>query len=321
MIIAKYVLKKILTSNFIILSSFISLFFIISLIENLNLKTNFFFIILISLLDSISLIIIVPEVIFLFSCLCFCILFKFSNELLIIRHYLDKKIILLFFIFFIIFYFFANFSKNNIDQVLDQTKYNLINQNLDNFVKNKIVVIEKNKNKIIYELNDISFANNNIGSIKIHSFKNNNFESSLSSDNIQYSVNEITLYNPTLITSKNITKVNGEYIYKLNFLNRVLYSSEEILYVDEYKYENYSYNSIVKIINFIILLITLSMVFISKQILKNNFIISVYTLVCLILVIYNFMINFINVQFFGFVFISLGIFINLILMIYFYLDD
>ena len=210
-------------------------------------------------------IIIVPEVIFLFCCLCFCVLLKFSNELLIIRHYLDKKIILFFFVLFILFYFLANFSKSQIDESIDQTKYNLLSENLDNFVKNKVVVTKSNNDKIIYEISDIDIKGKNIGSIKIHNFKNNYFKSTLSSDNIEYNGSIITLYSPTLITSKNITKVHGKYSYNLEFLTRILYSNDEILYLNDYKYVNYSYNSIVKILNFTILLITLSMVFISKK--------------------------------------------------------
>ena len=321
MIITKYVLKKILVSNIIILSSFISLFFIISLVENLNLKTNFFFIILISLLDSLSLIIIVPEVIYLFCCLCFCILLKNSNELLIIRHYLDKKLILFLFTLFIFFYFLTNLAKNQIDESIDLIKYNLINQNFESLIKEKVVVSKKYNQKIIYEFSNIDLINKNIGSIKIHNFKEDNFENSLSSDKIEYDKNKITLYNPTLITIKNINKINGKYTYEINFLNKLFYSSDEILYVDNYEFENYSYNSIVKISNFIILLIILSMIFISKKVLKNNIIIFVYTLFCLILVIYNFMINFINVQFFGITFISIGVFLNLAILLYFYLND
>ena len=219
------------------------------------------------------------------------------------------------------FYFLTNFSKNQIDEAIDLTKYNLLNQNLDNFIKNKVVVTESANEKIVYELSDIDLISKNIGSIKIHNFEDNYFKSTLSSENIKYNENIITLYSPTLITSKNITKVNGKYNYNLKFLNRMLYSNDEILYLNDYKYVNYSYNIIVKILNFTILLITLSMVFISKKILKNNLITFVYTLLCLILVIYNFMINFINVQFFEVTFISLGIFINLTIFIYFYLDD
>ena len=321
MIIAKYVLKKILVSNIIILTSFISLFFIISLVENLNLKTNFFFIILISLLDSLSLIIIVPEVIYLFCCLCFCILLKNSNELLIIRHYLDKKIILFLFTLFIFFYFLKNFTKSQIDESIELAKYNLINQNFENFIKKKVVVSKKQGQKTIYEFSDIDLINENIGSIKIHNFKEDNFENSLSSDNIEYNKNKITLYNPTLITIKNINKFNGKYTYEINFINKVFYSSDEIFYVDNYDYENYSYNSVVKISNFIILLIILSMIFISKKVLKNNIITFVYTLFCLILVIYNFMINFINVQFFGITFIFIGVLLNLTILFYFYIND
>ena len=219
------------------------------------------------------------------------------------------------------FYFLANFSKSQIDESIDQTKYNLLSENLDNFVKNKVVVTKSNNDKIIYEISDIDIKGKNIGSIKIHNFENNYFKSTLSSDNIEYNGSIITLYSPTLITSKNITKVHGKYSYNLEFLTRILYSNDEILYLNDYKYVNYSYNSIVKILNFTILLITLSMVFISKKILKSNLITFVYTLLCLILVIYNFMINFINVQFFGILFISLGIFINLTIFLYFYIDD
>ena len=320
MIIAKYVLKKILFSNLIILSSFMSIFFIISLVDNLNLKTNFFFIILLSILDSLSLIIIVPEVIFLFCSLCFCFLLKFSNELLILRHYVDKKIILLFFIFFIFFYFLVKVTKNQIDENISFAKYNLINQNTD-FFKNKVVVSEKINQKIIYELNNIDINEKNIGSIKIYKFIDDKFVNSISSEKIDYDDNKIIIYNPTLITPKNISKISGIYTYELNFLNKVFYSGNEIVYEDNLRYENYTYNNIIKILNFTTLLIILSMAFISKNVLKSNLITFVYTFLCLILVIYNFMINFISVQVFAYTFISLGFFINILIFIYFYLND
>ena len=321
MIIAKYVLKKILFSNLIILSSFMSIFFIISLVDNLNLKTNFFFIILLSILDSLSLIIIVPEVIFLFCSLCFCFLLKFSNELLILRHYVDKKLILLFFIFFIFFYFLVKVTKDQIDENISFAKYNLINQNADFFIKNKVVVSEEINRKIIYELNNIDIHERNIGSIKIYKFIDDKFVNSISSGEIDYDDNKITIYNPTLITPKNITKINGIYTYDLNFLNKVFYSGNEIIYEDNLRYENYTYNNIIKILNFTILLIILSMAFISKNVLKSNLITFVNTFLCLILVIYNFMINFISVQVFAYTFISLGFFINILIFIYFYLND
>tara|TARA_B100000989_G_scaffold136636_1_gene101499 strand:+ start:674 stop:1639 length:966 start_codon:yes stop_codon:yes gene_type:complete len=321
MIIAKYVLKKILFSNLIILSSFMSIFFIISIVDNLNLNTNFFFIILLSILDSLSLIIIVPEIIFLFCSLCFCFLLKFSNELLILRHYVDKKIILLFFIFFIFFYFLVKVTKNQIDENISFAKYNLINQNADFFIKNKVVVSEEINQKIIYELNNIDIHERNIGSIKIYKFVDDKFVNSISSGEIDYNDNKITIYNPTLITPKNITKINGIYTYDLNFLNKVFYSGNEIIYEDNLRYENYTYNNIIKILNFTILLIILSMAFISKNILKSNLITFVYTFLCIILVIYNFMINFISVQVFAYTFISLGFFINILIFIYFYLND
>ena len=75
--------------------------------------------------------------------------------------------------------------------------------------------------------------------IKIHNFENNYFKSTLSSDNIN-NENMITLYSPTLITSKNITKVHGKYSYNLNFNRSVLKWWN--LYLNDYKYSSYSYN-------------------------------------------------------------------------------
>ena len=138
---------------------------------------------------------------------------------------------------------------------------------------------------------------------------------------MEYDTEKITLYNPTLITSKNITKINGKYTYKLKLFDKIFYSGDEILYLDNFNYDNYSYNNIVKLLNFAILLIVLSMAFISKKILKSNLITFVYTSICFILVIYNFMISFINVQFFTYVFITLSILINFLLFLYFYFND
>ena len=73
---------------------------------------------------------------------------------------------------------------------------------------------------------------------------------SISSGEIDYDDNKITIYNPTLITPKNITKINGKYTYDLNFLNKVFYSGNEIIYEDNLRYENYTYNNIIKIFNF-----------------------------------------------------------------------
>ena len=108
---------------------------------------------------------------------------------------------------------------------------------------------------------------------------------------MEYDTEKITLYNPTLITSKNITKINGKYTYKLKLFDKIFYSGDEILYLDNFNYDNYSYNNIVKLLNFVILLLYYLWPYKQKNF-KSNLITFVYTSICFILVIYNFMIKF-----------------------------
>ena len=228
---------------------------------------------------------------------------------------------MIFFFIFIIVYFLSSLFKNQLDSNIELTKYNIINQNIDSLTKNKLVVYQNNNEKIIYEFSNIDLNNKRIDSVKIHKFRENIFENSISSENILYDKNSIVLYNPTLITFENITQFNGKYSYELKFLKKALISSDEVIYIDNIYNDGLSYNNIIKLLNLIILLSIISIVFISKRIIKSNLITFIYASFCLVLVIYNFMISFINVQFYGLTFTLLAIFVNLLTLIYFYLND
>lgn len=228
---------------------------------------------------------------------------------------------MIFFFIFIIVYFLSSLFKNQLDSNIELTKYNIINQNIDSLTKNKLVVYQNNNEKIIYEFSNIDLNNKRIDSVKIHKFRENIFENSISSENILYDRNSIVLYNPTLITFENITQFNGKYSYELKFLKKALISSDEVIYIDNIYNDGLSYNNIIKLFNLIILLSIISIVFISKRIIKSNLITFIYASFCLVLVIYNFMISFINVQFYGLTFTLLAIFVNLLTLIYFYLND
>ena len=228
---------------------------------------------------------------------------------------------MIFFFIFIIVYFLSSLFKNQLDSNIELTKYNIINQNIDSLTKNKLVVYQNNNEKIIYEFSNIDLNNKRIDSVKIHKFRENIFENSISSEDILYDKNSIVLYNPTLITFENITQFNGKYSYELKFLKKALISSDEVIYIDNIYNDGLSYNNIIKLLNLIILLSIISIVFISKRIIKSNLITFIYASFCLVLVIYNFMISFINVQFYGLTFTLLAIFVNLLTLIYFYLND
>ena len=88
---------------------------------------------------------------------------------------MNKKKYYCFFVVFIFFYLLINISKNNIDESINLAKYSLINENIDNF-KNKVVVLNKFDQKVIYELNNINIKQKDIGSIKIHKFNDDNLK-------------------------------------------------------------------------------------------------------------------------------------------------
>ena len=321
MILGKYIIKKFCIAMIITGFSFFTLFYIGSLIDNLILDLSFTRITLITLLDSISVIVIIPEIIFFFSVLLFSLIIRASNELLLIRHYLSKKKITLFFMIFVLLSFLININKTLILDTIDLTKYNISNSGDEKIIKNKLLVDFNKNKKTLYELSNIDLKNHNINKIKIHNFENNNHIETLVSNNVKYSSDEIYIDKYTIITEGNIYKSSIRKTYNVNLFEKNLLSNEKVKYIKSTYKNNFFKNNLFKSINFILLLLIVSSLFIGRSLIKGNFIFILYVFLGLLLIIYSFILNFIDVKYFQILFNVSGTLVFSYTLFYAYNND
>ena len=298
MILSKYIIYKFALALIVTLTAFFSLFYIGSLIDNLILDLNFVKISLITFLDSLSIIVIVPEIIFFFTVLLFCLIVRTSNELIIIRHYLNKKKLSIIFLIFVSFCYAISINKTFILDSIDVVKYNISSESNDKIIKNKILVDNKEKNKIFYELIDINLKDQVIGNLKIHNFENDIHIQTLVSNDVRYDEERISLETFTIITKDNIYKSSVKQIFNIKDFEGYLLSNESVRYIKNSFSDNFIKNNLFKSINFILLLFIISLLFIQRTLIKNNFTFTIYLLASLLLIIYSFILNFIDIKYY-----------------------
>jgi len=207
--IIKYLLNKYLTAIIISLSTILFIFFVFSLIGNLNSIYNFKSVIILSTISTLQILFYIPLLIFFIITLTFSIILKNNNELIIIMHYLSLKKIIKIFLLIIIFFSFLEINKKIIIDYLEQIKIDKINQKTK--YKN-IVILKQNNYEKEYIL--IKRENNDIESLNLYNIKNNKINYSIFSSNLIENKNEI-ITNEFYELSGN--KIKKKYEYKILF--------------------------------------------------------------------------------------------------------
>ena len=118
--IIKLLFNKYILSLSICLVSCIVIFFIFSLLGNLNEDYLFNVIIKISFLNSLQILTFVPAFLFLISVILFTIFLRSKNELIIIKSYMDSKLLMFFILPIVVFFTIIEFNKKG----LYMAKYN-----------------------------------------------------------------------------------------------------------------------------------------------------------------------------------------------------
>ena len=154
MTIIKLLYLKYSFSFFICLISSIIIFFIFSLLGNLNEDYLFKTIIKLSLLNSLQILTYVPAFIFLISVILFTIFLRSKNEIIIIKSYINVKKLTLFFIPIVIFFTILEINKKNYALFFEESKVNLLDQK--NKYPQRILIDEKDNIKFITVLNNIN---------------------------------------------------------------------------------------------------------------------------------------------------------------------
>ena len=148
--------KYFLSFSVCLISSFV-IFFIFSLISNLNEDYLFNTILSISILNSLQILLYVPIFIFLLSVILLLVFLRSKNEIVIIKSYINLNKLLIFFLPIILIFTILETNKKDLSVFLDEFKNNLINKN--DTPLTKIIINNKYNSKNFIVLNDIDFNN------------------------------------------------------------------------------------------------------------------------------------------------------------------
>ena len=146
--------KYFLSFSICLISSFV-IFFIFSLISNLNEDYLFNIILSISLLNSLQILVYVPIFIFLLSVILLLNFLRSKNEIVIIKSYINLKKLLIFFLPIILIFTILEINKKDLSKFLDEINNNLINEK----PLAKIIINNQYNSKNFTVLNNIDLNN------------------------------------------------------------------------------------------------------------------------------------------------------------------
>jgi len=195
----QFLYRKLSISLFVSLISFFLIFFVFSTLNNLSNAKKFIDIISISLINSLQIINYVPSVIFIVAIFFLTTSFKSSNELVIIKSYFNKNLLVLAMMPFFFLFSFLEVNKIHTSNILQKTISDLSDTNKNNEIK---VLIENEANKKIYNV-----------------FKGVNFKDETFSEFLRYETNKDQI-DKSIFSKK----------FELNNKNIILKSS---IYYDE----------------------------------------------------------------------------------------
>ena len=205
-----------MTSSFIV-------FFIFSLLGNLNEDYLFNKVIFMSLLNSLQILSYVPAFIFLISVILFIIILKSKCEIIIIKSYVDYKKLSLFFLPIVLIFAIIEINKKNLANFLEISKTNLMYQ--DNELISKILIEEDDDYKTYSVLKNINLDNLNDAEYRIYKIIDKKIQLAQFSNNLIISNNNLIAKNYTEYSKNLIRNIDTQKIININFFDLIKQTS------------------------------------------------------------------------------------------------
>lgn len=279
-------LKYSLSFSVCLISSYI-IFFIFSLLGNLNEDYLFYTIIKLSLLNAIQIIMYVPSFIFLISVILFTIFLRSKNEIIIIKSYMNINRMMIFFLPLVLIFTILEISKKDLVIFLEDNKNSLINKNYK--YVSKILIDEKIDTKTITVMKKIDLKNFKNTEYRSYKIFNNKIQSALFSNNLIVYNNNLIAKNYTEFKDNLIKNYNNKKNININYINLIKQSS-----IVENISEKNNFNINLKLINFMIFFILFfNYVFLSfnnKKYVNTKESLSIPISICLFILLYSFFI-------------------------------
>ncbi len=263
------------------------IFFIFSLLGNLDEEYLFNVIIKISFYNSLQIFTYVPAFIFLLSVILFTIFLRSKNEMIIVKSYMNIKMLTVFFLPIVILFTILELNKKELGIHIEDLKKNLIKEETEFNTK---IIIDNNYNSksyiILQDVNLLDTSNTIYRSFAILDKKINiaQFSNNLIFSNNTFIAKNYTQYQNGIIQDYQISK--SLFSDNINFIN------QNSLVYDISKKDKINID--IKLINtlifFILFFSYIFLVFLNKNSVSTKYSLKKPIFVCLIVLIYSFFI-------------------------------
>jgi len=310
MILSIYLIKKFFNALLVCGGISYAIFFIFSLIGNLGEKFSFNSILYLSALNSFQIFTFIPSHLYILS---FCLIImhlKSKNELIIIKEYIELKKLLLIIFPILILFVFIEIKKDSFSVNIEKIKVKLSNsEDLEN--KKIFILTDGNKSKysIFFGVNS---KNETINQYLEFDVENQKIKRGLIS-------NSLNVQNNNLFGKESIVYENNDFRYE--FLNKKLFdnftsiwdTNTEVIIKNNVNNKNSNYKIFQPILFHFFFYFCISMIFLSKKLVKRNLNIKKIFLLILLIFLYHLLIPKIMLNNFYFFFQSLSLMVFILI--------
>src|SRR5210317_283210 len=284
MILSLYLIKKFFNALLVCGGISYAIFFIFSLIGNLGEKFSFNSILYLSVLNSFQIFTLIPSHLYILS-LCLIIMhLKSKNELIIIKEYIELKKLLLIIFPILVLFVFIEIKKDSFSVHIEKMKLNLSNSK--NFEDTKIF-ISTDGNKTKYSI----FSKVDSKNATINQYLEFNVENQkVKRGEISNSLN---VENNNLFSNESIVYENNDFHYELlnkkvfNDLTSIWGTNAKKIIKNNANNKNSNYKIFQSILFHSFFYLCISMIFLSKKLVKRNInIIKIFLLILIIFLYY-----------------------------------
>ena len=275
------------------------IFFIFSLLGNLDEEYFFNVIIKISFFNSLQILTYVPAFIFLISVILFIIFLRSKNEMIIVKSYLNIKLLAVFFLPIVILFSILELNKKNLGSLVEDRKANLLNQG--STINTKIIINKNNDSKSYVILKNIYQNDTNKAEYRSFDIYKKKIQIAQFSDNLIFSNNTLTAKSYTQYKNNLIEDFQNS---KSLDLETNSFINQNFLVKDFSKKDKFSLD--IRLINnsifFILFFSYVFLIFLNKNLVSYKYDLKKPIFICLIILIYSFLIfnnslNFYNQEF------------------------
>tara|TARA_B100001027_G_C16240351_1_gene319078 strand:+ start:32 stop:988 length:957 start_codon:yes stop_codon:yes gene_type:complete len=279
-------LKYALSFSICLITSYV-IFFIFSLLGNLNEDYFFNTILNLSLLNSLQILTYIPSFIFLITIILFTIFLKSKNEIIIIKSYLNTKKLMMFFLPIVIIFTTIEINKKEMAVFFEDSKLNLVKHSDKKITK---ILIDNNINFKTYTVfNNIDL--NNIVNTEYRKYRIFNDKINLAqfSNNLKIINNSLIAKNYTQYKNDLIEEYSTQKIININ-LAELIQQSSIVKDISLKKNFDISTKSINLIIFFILLFNYIFLIFSNKKFVNTKETLGYPIFFSVILLIYSFLV-------------------------------